>query len=105
MLLVFSFKVLCYKSYVVAACLYFVGVGSSAEIQSHLWFLNHKNLVGVWLLIGFQLICFLANLGIGGEIRLTNNSTVIRNAWRIYFGLGLVFTVQCFRLVVALLTR
>ncbi|HAS8560995.1 TPA: DUF3265 domain-containing protein [Vibrio vulnificus] len=30
---------------------------------------------------------------------------MIRNAWRFRFGLGLVFTVQCFRSVVALLTR
>ncbi|MBE3933048.1 DUF3265 domain-containing protein [Vibrio parahaemolyticus] len=26
---------------------------------------------------------------------MTNNSTVIRNAWRFYFGLNLVFTAQC----------
>nr|WP_231140434.1 DUF3265 domain-containing protein [Vibrio anguillarum] len=28
-------------------------------------------------------------------MRLTNNSTVIRNAWHFHFGLSLVFTAQC----------
>nr|WP_244230863.1 DUF3265 domain-containing protein [Vibrio ouci] len=36
---------------------------------------------------------------------MTNNSTVIRNAWRFHFGLSLVFTAQWFSLVYALLTR
>nr|WP_235801316.1 DUF3265 domain-containing protein [Vibrio orientalis] len=36
---------------------------------------------------------------------MTNNSTVIRNAWRFHFGLSLVFTAQCFNVVAALLTR
>nr|WP_241904264.1 DUF3265 domain-containing protein [Vibrio lentus] len=36
---------------------------------------------------------------------MTNNSTVIRNAWRSHFGLNLVFTVQCLSSVSALLTR
>nr|WP_227742664.1 DUF3265 domain-containing protein [Vibrio jasicida] len=36
---------------------------------------------------------------------MTNNSTVIRNAWRFHFGLSLVFTAQWFSPVVALLTR
>nr|WP_257967393.1 DUF3265 domain-containing protein [Vibrio parahaemolyticus] len=36
---------------------------------------------------------------------MTNNSTVIRNAWRFHFGLSLVFTAQCSSSVSALLTR
>nr|WP_244225218.1 MULTISPECIES: DUF3265 domain-containing protein [Vibrio] len=36
---------------------------------------------------------------------MTNNSTVIRNAWRFHFGLSLVFTAQCLSSVSALLTR
>nr|WP_254662618.1 DUF3265 domain-containing protein [Vibrio parahaemolyticus] len=36
---------------------------------------------------------------------MTNNSTVIRNAWRFHFRLSLVFTAQCFSSVSALLTR
>ncbi|MDE1311832.1 DUF3265 domain-containing protein [Vibrio aestuarianus] len=36
---------------------------------------------------------------------MTNNSTVIRNAWRFHFGLSLVFTAQCSSSVYALLTR
>ncbi|MDF4310359.1 DUF3265 domain-containing protein [Vibrio parahaemolyticus] len=36
---------------------------------------------------------------------MTNNSTVIRNAWRSHFGLSLVFKAQCLSSVFALLTR
>ncbi|MEI8673819.1 DUF3265 domain-containing protein [Vibrio sp. SA48] len=36
---------------------------------------------------------------------ITNNSTVIHNAWRFHFGLTLVFKAQYFSLVVALFTR
>ncbi|MCS0393601.1 DUF3265 domain-containing protein [Vibrio diabolicus] len=36
---------------------------------------------------------------------MTNNSTVIRNAWRFHFWLGLVFKAQWFSPATALLTR
>ncbi|MDK2644473.1 DUF3265 domain-containing protein [Vibrio vulnificus] len=36
---------------------------------------------------------------------MTNNSTVIRNAWHFHFRLSLVFTALCFSSVAALLTR
>ncbi|MCR9574436.1 DUF3265 domain-containing protein [Vibrio alginolyticus] len=36
---------------------------------------------------------------------MTNNSTVIRNAWRSHFGLNLVFKAQYSSSVFALLTR
>ncbi|MEF1330638.1 DUF3265 domain-containing protein [Vibrio sp. M260121] len=36
---------------------------------------------------------------------MTNNSTVIRNAWCSHFALSLVFTAQCLSSVYALLTR
>nr|MCU8461487.1 DUF3265 domain-containing protein [Vibrio vulnificus] len=36
---------------------------------------------------------------------MTNNSTVIRNAWRFHFGLSLVFKAHYSSSVYALLTR
>nr|WP_237772330.1 DUF3265 domain-containing protein [Vibrio parahaemolyticus] len=36
---------------------------------------------------------------------MTNNSTVIRNAWRSHFGLNLVFKAQWLSPVLALHTR
>ena len=63
-----------------------------------LWFLNHKKTVGVWLLIGFRVICFQNNLNTGRKLRLTRRLRRIHNAWRSQFKLNLVFKVQWFRL-------
>ncbi len=52
--------------------------------------------MGVWLLIGFKVICFQNNLNTGGKFRLTRRLRRIHNAWRSQFKLNLVFKVQRF---------
>ena len=108
LLLVYSFGLFGFKIYFVAEGLHFVVVETLAETSWLLWFLNHKKSVGVWLLIGFQVICFQNNLNTGGKLRLTRRLRRIHNAWRFQIQSGLVFTAQWFRLggrVVHHLTR
>ncbi len=88
LLLVCSFGFFGLKTYFVAERLYSVVVGILAETQWYLRLLNHKKSVGVWLLIGFRVICFQTTLNTGGKVRLTRRLRRIHNAWRIQFKLA-----------------